>query len=208
VKHKTATHDSPRVVGYAVLRDSCVVELVTLPGHAAARLALVARACREAMDRDHHSISLHTPTSDPLHELLVTAGGNWRSQRSNTPRGWMVKLLAPQRWVERFGPQFMALTRSAGIPRPLEYSISDGQDRSRFVLTRRRARWESEPAGVAVDIECAPGISQDLLLGNLDWSRARTENLLRCRDAKLESLLEVLFPARTFWQSPLEWLTL
>ena len=71
-------------VGYAIVRDSCIVEMLTLPGFSAARAMLVARACRDAIDRDHHFVSLHTPAADPMHELMVTAGGSWISDGAST----------------------------------------------------------------------------------------------------------------------------
>ena len=90
--------------GYAVVRGSCIVEMMTLAKFPTARVQLLARACRDAIDRDHHSISLYTPASDPLHELMVTAGGAWISDRKENGPRLLMRLLSPERWVERCYP--------------------------------------------------------------------------------------------------------
>src|SRR6185436_21022615 len=99
---------------------SCLVEMMTLPEFAGARTQLLAGACRDAMVRDHHSISLYTPAADPLHELLVTAGGAWISDAVVPAPRWLIKLLAPEKWVERFYPSWHERARAANVPRPFE----------------------------------------------------------------------------------------
>jgi GNAT superfamily N-acetyltransferase len=209
VKHKSeATNSAPiQAVGYAVLRDANIVEMFTLPGHSGVRPQLVARACRDAIDRDHHFVSLHTPPTDPLHELLVTAGGTWIP--GNTHAGqWMCKLLSPEKWVERLYPQLYRRAREAGIPRPLELGFAVGDHRYRFVFTRRSVRLEHALTLAAVDVTCDAAAFQDLLLSNLAWPAAVERGRLRLENAKIAPVLTALFPPRLFWQSPFEQLRL
>ena len=132
---------SSKVVGYAIVRDSCIVEMLTMPGHSSVRAELLRRACRDAMDRDHHFVSLHTPAADPMHELLVTAGGSWIADSAAADGQWMLKLLSPERWIERLYPVLHERAREAGVPRPLEldFAVSDfavGERCHRLMLTR------------------------------------------------------------------------
>lgn len=200
------------VVGYAVVRDSCIVEMMTLPGYSGARGLMVARACRDAIDRDHHFISLHTPAADPMHELLVTAGGTWVTDHAKCSGQkysgqWMLKLLAPHRWVERFYPVFHQRAREAGIRRPCELDFRVGDDAYRFSLTRRSSRLESfdvDPPNVHCDWQAF----QEMMFSNLTLSQAAAEDRIRITSRDATRTLAALFPPKLFWQSPFEMLKL
>jgi hypothetical protein len=209
IKHKQdepANSKKLNVVGYAVVRDSCIVEMMTLPGHSLVRPMLLARACRDAIERDLHFISLHTPPTDPLHELLVTAGGSW--QPNQLCSQWMYKLLSPEKWVERLYPQLYRRAREAGIPRPLELGFAVGEQRYRFVFTRRSVRLEHALPAAPVNVTCDAVAFQNMLLGNLTWQSAIERGIVEIDDSKRAAMLSALFPPRVFWQSPFELLRL
>jgi len=193
-----------RIVAYAVVRGSCVVEMMALPEFATARTQLLARACQDAIDRDHHWISLYTSPTDALHELLVTAGGAWISDAMSGGPRWFFKLLAPEKWVERLYPIWHERARAAGISRPFDLGLAAGSQLWRFILTRRSARLERVDALPANWVQGAPGAIDSLLAGNLAIKSALADGCLRWSDPKLYVALAALFPARQFWQSPLE----
>lgn len=199
---------SEAALGYAVVRGSCIVEMMTLASAASARVPLLARACRDAIDRDHHSISLYTPASDPLHELMVTAGGAWISdRRENGPR-LMMRLLSPERWVERCYPLWRQRAQEAGVPRPTEIDVVTPEASYRFTLTRRSARLEPMGNRPADWIECDRPTFESLLAGNLAINEAVEQQRLRLSSAELKPTLAALFAPRLFWQSPLEFMRL
>ncbi len=199
--------DQLHVLGYAILRDSCIVEMLTLPGQAAVRAALLTQACRDAIDRDHHFVSLHTPATDPLHELLVTAGGSWIADSAASGGQWMLKLLAPERWIERLYPVLHERAREAGIPRPLVVELAVGKQCYRLTLTRRSSRLESvEPSPVAV--QCDWLSFQDLLTSNLTFPEAIAQGRLRTPHLSLLRTLAALFPPKLMWHSPFPMLRL
>jgi predicted acetyltransferase len=202
------TAGAERVVGYAVVRGSCVVEMMTLPDHAAVRIQLLARACRDAIDRDHHWISLYTPAADPLHELLVTAGGAWISDATAGEPCWLLKLLAPEKWIERLYPIWHARARAAGVSRPVELGFVCGHERWRFTLTRRSARLERNGVTPSERVECRRSVLDSLLAGNLAVPQAVADGKLKLSDANLAMPLATLFSGRLFWQSPLEMMRL
>ncbi len=200
-------HRQMNVVGYAIVRDSCIVEMLTLPGHSAVRSLLIAQACRDAIDLDHHFVSLHTPAADPMHELLVTAGGSWIADNGASGGQGMLKLLAPDRWIERLYPLLHERAREADIPRPLEIDFSVGQQYQRLTLTRRSSRLE--PIGPSpVAVQCDWLTLQDLLLSNLAFPEAITQGRLRTPHLSLLRTLAALFPPKLFWQSPFPMLRL
>jgi hypothetical protein len=194
--------------GYAVVRGSCIVEMMTLPKFPTARVQLLARACRDAIDRDHHSISLYTPASDPLHELMVTAGGAWISDRKENGPRLLMRLLSPERWVERCYPLWRQRAHDAGVSRPTEIGIATTDASYRFTLTRRSARLEPMGDRPADWIECDRPTFESLLAGNLAINDAIEQKSLWLSKAELKSTLTALFVPRLFWQSPLEFMRL
>jgi predicted acetyltransferase len=196
-------HAEEQAAGYAVVSGSCIVEMITAPKQSAARVQLLARACREAMDRDHHSISLYTPAADPLHELLVTAGGAWIDAASNGPR-WMVRLLSPERWIERCYPLWRHRARTADVPRPFELGLVTPEASYHLTITRRSSRLEQTSTPPSDQVHCDRPTFDSLLTGNLAIPQAIAQGKLRLSRPELAPPLTALFPARLFWQSPLE----
>ena len=207
-KNSIAPHagESPHVVAYAVVRDSSIVEMFSLPGYCLAPSQLVARACRDAIDRDHRFVSLHTTAADPMHELLVTAGGSWIANSAAHGGVWMVKLLSPERWVERLYPILHQRSREAGISTAQQIDFSVADTLYRLTLTRRSSRLESSNES-DTHVSCDWGTFQDLLMSNLTFSEANASELLKADDTTWQ-LLSVLFPPKLFWQSPFELLRL
>jgi len=194
------------VVGYAVVRDSCVIEMFTLPGYLTARMNLLATACRDAIDRDHHFISLHTAADDTLHDLMVTAGGSWVADGVRGGERWMVKLFSPQRWIERLYPLLHQRAKEADVPRPFTVEMSADSDAYELTLTRRSARLEPVATAKNPLLRFTWGDFQDLLLGNYVGSAvAETSNNV---DPATLQPLSSLLPPRLLWQSPFEFIRL
>lgn len=210
VKRHGGTVDGtdPKIVGYAVIRDSHIFEMATLPGFATVRALLLARACREALDRDHHCVALHSCPTDPLHEVLVTAGGTWVSEGTQGGTPWMFKLLSHERWVEKLYPVLCCRARDAGLLRPLELRIAVGMRHYRLLFTRRSIRLEQEVTSGSANVICDASTFQDLLLGNLAISDSVKRGNLEIHDSAICEMLTALFPPRFFWQSPFELLQL
>ncbi|MEM9351447.1 MAG: GNAT family N-acetyltransferase [Planctomycetota bacterium] len=191
------------VVGYAAIRDWRIVEMHTLPEYPNAAKALMIRAGRDAIDRNHHFLSLHTPASDPLHQVMVvTAGGEWVSPRAPQDRRWLYRMLSPERWVERLYPVLQERTRAADIPRPVSLNLQRGSAQSTVVVTRRSSRLEHTASNGAPPPNDAA--LYDLLTGNTRGP----QNAELLPDEATQTLAGVLFPPTVFWQSPLELLRL
>ncbi len=194
-------HRQIDIVGYAIVRDSCIVEMLTLPGHSAVRTLLLSQACRDAIDHDHHFVSLHTPAADPMHELLVTAGGSWIADSEASTGQAMLKLLAPDRWIERLYPLLHERAREAGISRPLSVDFAVGKQTLRFTLTRRSSRLE--PIAHSTNaMQCHWLALQDLLTNNLTFPEAIAQGRLRTPNLSQLRILAALFPPKLYWQSP------
>jgi hypothetical protein len=159
------------------------------------------------MDRDHHWISLYTPASDPLHELLVMSGGAWIDERNSPAPRQLVRLLSPEKWVERCYPLWRRRARAARVARPLEIGIHVGGLAYRLTLTRRSSRLEMDLAAPA-QVKCERTTFESLLLGNLAINAAIKGGALQVADQQTAFTLATIFSPRIFWQSPLEWMRL
>jgi len=209
VQKSKTTAAEPNVIGYAVLRGSCIVEMLTLANYAHVRPLLVARACRDAIDRGHRFVSLRTPANDPMHELLVTAGGSWISETAAREEKWMLKLLSPVRWCERLYPLLLQRAQRAGIARPVEIDFACEKNRLRFALTRRSSRLEVlDDDSSPPHVQCSRATFQNLLTGNLPFAEALKQNRLQVDHDEVLPTLAALFPPELFWQSPFEMLRL
>jgi predicted acetyltransferase len=191
-------------VGYAIVCGGAIVEMITISGNTSARVQLLARACRDAMDRDHQAISLYTQAADPLHELLVTAGGAWIDDGAAGGPRWMIKLLSPERWVERCYELWRRRARAADVPRPFELGVQTDRQRYRYTLTRRSSRMEASEELPKHRVQCDQTTLDSLLIGNLDIAKAIHQGALRLSNPELAPQIAALFPPRLFWQSSLE----
>jgi predicted acetyltransferase len=192
-------HPAP-IVGYAVAQRARVLELCSLPRYARVAPRLLVRACHDAIERDHHTISLHTPASDPLHELIVTAGGTWCTDERGSGGTLLVKLLDPVRWVEAIYPILRRRAKAAGLPRPLALCFDAGHEHYRLVITRRSSRLVADEA-MAADVRCDPQTFAALLVGNVNIALAREAGSIDVTDEDALHRLTVLFPPALFWQS-------
>jgi hypothetical protein len=193
----------PHIVGYAMLRGSQVVELCTLPGFARSAQPLLARACQDAIEQNHRSLSLHLPPTDSLHDLLLSAGGSWSTAARNGGGTTMVKLLDPARWIESTYPVLLGRAREAGISRPFKITFAVGRRRYRLELTRRSGHLIRDDAE-AVDIRCAPEVFGALLVGNVAVASSRQAGELEIRDDIVADQIAALFPPAIFWQSQID----
>jgi Acetyltransferase (GNAT) domain/Sterol carrier protein domain len=192
-----------RIVGYAVNCGDKILELCSLPGYARAAPHLVVRACQDAIEQDHHTLSLYAPASDPLHELIVTAGGTWSADDRGAGGTLLVKLLAPERWAEAIYPILRQRAKSAGLPRPLQICFDTGAERYRLLITRRSSRLVADSAKSA-DVGCDVATFTSLLVGNLSVVKAFESGRLRVANDETLQHLAALFPPALFWQSQLD----
>jgi GNAT superfamily N-acetyltransferase len=196
--------DQPaNIVGYAVMRGAQVVELCCLKGFANAGQRLLARACQDAIEQDHRTLVLRLPAGDRLHQLMLASGGHWCTDCRASGGATMIKLLDPVRWVEAIYPLLIARAKSAGIARPFHVTFHAGQQVYRLELTRRSGKFSSE-VDQPTDVQCPPDVLAALLVGNLDVLPARDAEQMTIHDDATARRLAALFPAETYWHSPLD----
>jgi len=129
------------IVGYAVLRQERVVELMTTPGHPTANYQLLARAARDVIEHDRQDLFLCAPPSHGLHRVMSEAGGVLCHQEADAQQEvYMVKVVDPLKFLAMIGPELEARAKQAGLARDTELGFSVDGTKWRLVYTRRGMR--------------------------------------------------------------------
>lgn len=187
------------IVGYAVMRESRIVELVTAPQHGDAAAKLLARACGDAIEHDLHHIRLDAPQDEPLHQILAEAGGRTCFDESDNGEVTMVKLFDPlQLLVDSFDCMHQRV-KAAGLGLPCDLGLMiEGQ---RFVISirQRTVKLLQERLGRSY-LECGFDELTQLLLGHLDVSEAVHAGRIVTSTRVAAETASVLFPQLPFWR--------
>jgi N-acetylglutamate synthase-like GNAT family acetyltransferase len=191
---------APELVGYAVTRGERIVELAPRADHPAAA-RLLARACRDAIERDHHSLLVHAPPDGPLGDFLAAAGGAPCACPGRDGEMAMLKVLDRDELLRRLFPELQQ--RAIRLASPFELRLNlDGRP-WRFALTRRGAKLEPAKPGAA-DLRCASDQFDQLLLGQLDLDAALAQKTIKVRTKTFAKHLRELFPILPFWRPPFD----
>lgn len=201
-RSKLARGPDRRCVGYAVARQDRLIELLVLPGYEPAAVSLLARVCREVVERGFHTLSLFLPVDHPLHEVLLTAGGQWCTMDNKPPGRLICKIFQFDRYVERMFGVLHRRAREAGLALPCRL-VLDVDGRSMLLaLTRRSARLERDgPTPPDVPrIACSMDALQRLLVGRLE-QRADADRVLQSSEEGAKAAAAALFSPLHAWQS-------
>ncbi|HWB00910.1 MAG TPA: GNAT family N-acetyltransferase [Pirellulales bacterium] len=216
-----ASLDSP-IAGYVVMRGRQIVELVvrpgaaalprvdaftpsSMPGSSAGGLSvaeqLLARACGEVIERDDRAIQLHASPSDPLHRLLLGAGGTMTHREANDGDVFMVKLLEPGRFVRMTGEACYRRAIDAGLPTRVTLGLCVDGQKHRVSIDRRSARLTRGNLGRSYLTLNSAEFTR-LVMGHLDLSQAVEQGRIRSSTRLALDLASALFPRVPCWRPP------
>jgi predicted acetyltransferase len=188
------------IVGYAVLRQERIIELMTAPGHPTAGYQLLARACGDAIEHDRQNFTLDVPPGNSLHRLVCAAGGELQHQEARDGEVFMVKIISPLKLLTALAPELEARARQADVARDVELGLSVDGNRWRLVFTRRGFR-------------VRPGLGRSYLtlsraeftrmaLGHHSAGELSAAGRLQASTHTAQELADVLFPAISLWRPP------
>lgn len=201
-KDETDAAQSP-IVGYAVIHDDTVLELLALPGHDQAAEQLLARAAAETIELDRQVVTLHLPPRDPLSKSLQHAGGLHHYQEHWQGAVTMMKLLAPRRYLHSIRESLHERARAAGFETPWELSISVEGESYAISGTRRSVKVrESARRGGRRGIALNSADFTRLVLGHLDLRASQTAERVQTTSAKAIDMAASLFPQQPLWTPP------
>jgi predicted acetyltransferase len=189
------------IVGYAVLRQGRVIELMTTPGHATAHHQLLARACGDAIEHDRQDFALHAPPVHPLHRLVCASGGLLHNQEIEQGDVFMVKILDPPKFLAHLSPELDARARQANLPRETELGLSVDGVKWRLVYTRRGFRVRPGKLGRSYLVLNRAEFTRLALGHGSVRETAFAERLQASTQTALE-LANILFPQLPLWRPP------
>ncbi|MDZ4781162.1 MAG: GNAT family N-acetyltransferase [Planctomycetia bacterium] len=191
------------IVGYAVIREDCVLELLTLPGQTAAAEQLLARAAAETIELDRQVVTVHAPPMHSLNAIFHRAGGLRQYQEYWQGAVTMVKLLAPAKFLHSLRDSLHERARAVGQTAPWDLTLAVEDTRYQLSGTRRTVKVQ-EGAGSAK----RRGLSMNrtdftrLALGHLDLRGAHAAGRIRASSGAALELAAALFPALPLWTPP------
>jgi predicted acetyltransferase len=193
---------STPIVGYAVLHGEKVIELMTAPGRYKAALELLAHACGDAIEHDHHSIMLHAPPDSPLHKAFAPQGAR-RPPESERGEVCMARLLDPMQLLRKLCGEFCRRAAQANLPRPLELGFQVEGQKYQLELAQQGAEVVCHRMGRSY-LRLNVADFTRLVLGQLDWDRAVAEKRLEASTSLAQHAGRTLFPQLPLWYPPLD----
>jgi predicted acetyltransferase len=197
---------STPIVGYVVLKQGKVVELMTVPGRRKVAAELLAHACGDAIEHDHHSIVLHASPENALHKVFIPEGASRRETESEGGLCHMARLLDPMQLLRRLCGEFCRRAKKAGLPRPVELGLQVDGQKYQLELGEYCAEVFSQRMGRSY-LRLNVADFTRLLLGQLDWDRAVAEKRMEVSTALADEAGRALFPQVSLWYPPLDELT-
>jgi len=195
--------DDAAIVGYCLQRDDRIIEIVSSPKHVGVKERLLARACGEAIERDHHVIRVELSPDDSLWNLVQAAGGVMHRDEASEGEVTMVKLFDPVGFLRRLQPTLHDRAQAAGLRRPTELGLTVDDRRLRVIATRRSVKVQNgTPPRASLKLSSADFTR--LLLGHLDLPKAVAENRVTASSRTAVELAGVLFPRLPLWHPPMD----
>ncbi|HKD35862.1 MAG TPA: GNAT family N-acetyltransferase [Pirellulales bacterium] len=192
------------IVGYAVVRQKRIVELLRNEAYPTADAQILARACSDAIERRGSEIVLEAPASDPLHEFIRSAGGTLHHHESVDGEVMMAKVLDPVRFMEKLSPLIEARYRSAierckALEKGCELGVLAGDERFSIECNRRGVRVARGRIGRGY-IACTSAESTRLLLGHCSAREAAEQGRLTSSTQSALEIATALFPRLPTWR--------
>lgn len=194
---------APQIVGYAVTREARVVEIVAQDQQEDVLRQLLVRACREAIEGDHHTLRVHVPPGDALGKLLATDQTSRISNVEFSAEHTLAKVLEPAALVGRMFPLLHERARAASIDRPIELNLLLDDIPMQLTVSRRSARLEAEGGGRS-DVTLSSEMLSTLLLGQADLHAAKEIGRIKTRNKAILAQLVELFPRIRWWRPTLD----
>lgn len=190
---------SAPIVGYAVVRQQRVVELLTDPAHPYAGLQLLARACSDAIERDQQEIELEAPPGDPLHQFIAAADGRFLHHEMEEQEVYMVRRPDMLGVARSLASLWEARLHDSGMSRACELGLLIGDEKYLLTVGRRGTRLVSGRLSRNY-IACSSTELTRLALGHSDPAEAAAGGRLTASTQLALESAKVLFPRVPMWQ--------
>jgi len=193
---------SKDIVGYAVVKDGRVVELVSQPNTDAARQLLI-RMSSDAIEEGRHIVELDAAPDSSLHLPFLGAGGRCRRFQAMNGRTLMAKLFRPDEFLQKLR---LALTRraiKAGVELPSALGVRVGFRCFTIKVGKRQATIVNGDVG-GHQLELDARTYNSMLLGQQDLPQLIEAGRAKASSSQAAALAAALFPRFPTWRMPWE----
>jgi predicted acetyltransferase len=187
------------IVGYAVMHEGRIVELVAAPRHDEAAAKLLSRACGDAIEHDLHHVRLDAPCDDPLHAIFADAGGEQCFDESDHGEVTMVKLFDPMQLLRESLDTIHMRAKAAELRMPCELGLMIEGQRYALAIRPRAVKLLQEKLGRSY-IECDMNSLTQLLLGHTNVEQAVDAGNIKASTRVATDTASLLFPQLPFWR--------
>jgi predicted acetyltransferase len=196
---KNALHDDRCILGYAVIQRERILELMA--DQPCAAEALLARACRDAIEQDLSLVRLDAPPDQRLHEIFVASGGQRCYHEAENGSVFMVRTPRLQPLLDVLAIRTAERVRQAGLELPFELGLAVAGERNLLSVRRRKIHWVSGRLGRSY-LECDRSALVQMVLGHLDVPAALATGRLVASTRIAGEIAAVLFPQVPCWRPP------
>lgn len=187
------------IVGYAVMREGQILELVTTPEHPDAAEQLLARACGDAIERDLHYVRLDAVPDSPLHQTFAAAGGRFCYDEIDGGDVMMSKLFDPWELLEACTGDIHHRAKQAGLTLPFDLGLLIGDERLLVSVRQRSVKLLPGKLGRSY-LEGGLSEFSQMMLGHLDIGTAVETGSLRASTRTAIEAARVIFPQLPIWR--------
>lgn len=187
------------IVGYAMMREGRIAELVTAPQHQDAAAKLLARACGDAIERDLHHVRLDAAPDEPLHQIIAEANGHSCFNESDQGEVTMVKVFDLMQLLVDSFDLLQERVNDADLSLPCDLGLMIAGQRYVISVRQRTVKLLQEKLGRSY-LECGVSEFTQLLLGHLDVAEAIDAGKIVASTRVAAETASVLFPRLPFWR--------
>ncbi len=187
------------LVGYAVVRQERVLELLASPDYPTTATQLLARACGDLLERNRQRIVLEAPPEEPLHRMMAEAGGSFNRGESDGGEVLMVRVVNAAALVRKLESDLVERARAADLPAPVELGFSVDGQKHVLTVTRRTARLERGRLGRSY-LSLGENEFTRLLLGHGDLAEASAQERVIASTQTAIEVAQILFPKQPLWR--------
>lgn len=189
------------MVGYAVMKESRILELMASPDVPNAAELLLARACSDTIEQDGNYVRLEAPVGDPLHQHMARAGGELGYHEAQCGEVCLVKVLDMPQTIERFSEHFHERAKAAGIELPVELGLHVNGERFTLEVRPRCVKLRTTRPSRSY-LTCGTSELTQLLLGHLDLKVAVSTGRVTASTRIALETASGLFPKLPLWRPP------
>jgi predicted acetyltransferase len=187
------------LVGYAVVRQERVLELLASPEYPSTATQLLARACGDLLERNRQRIVLEAPPQEPLHGVMAEAGGSFNRGESDGGEVLMVRVVNPAALVRKLESELVERARAADMPAAVELGFAVDGQKHLLTVTRRTARLERGRLGRSY-LTLKENEFTRLLLGHGDVAEVAAQDRVNASTQTAIEIAQVLFPKQPLWR--------